>query len=442
MDFKDTLRAVRRNGRLIAAVVGAAVLVGVAYALVAPATYASSVRLLLSPANATAAPQEIVQVTTLIQEQLETYTDLVTTPVVLQPAIDSLGLDATPEELAEDVSASANAGSIITIDVVSGSPTQAAETATAVGDSFATLLASPVGSGAYGPAVKATVVQAPMVPDSQESPSLLVALVVGIAAGLAVAFLVVVLREILNPFVRNAADVAKVTGAPILARIPRLRRLGERRSPLVVLREGPAADAFGLLRSTVGALTPDGPRVVVVSSPEREEGRSVVAANLALAFAAVGRRTVLVDADLREPVLSRYFNADPAGGLADVLSGRVPADRLATAEAGFGLTVVPTAPAPEAGKPGELLAQPAALDVVHRLAADADVVVVDAGALVEPPDAAALAPVATTYLLVARAGRTRSAQLEKALATVRTVGGNAVGVVLTDAPTTGPDADA
>jgi polysaccharide biosynthesis transport protein len=440
VDFKDSLRAVRRSARLIVAIFGSTLLVGVLYALLAPATYSSSTQLLLQPADPEATAQETVQVTALIQEQLDTYADLVTTPVVLQPVIDELGLDATPADLAEDVSVSGNTTSILTVEVVSGSATQAADIAGAIGQSMTSLLAS-TGAGASGPAVQATTVQPAVVPDQKASPRLLVSLVIALAAGFAVAFLVVVLRELLNPYVRNASDVRKATDAPVLARVPRIRRLGERTSPLVALRDGAPAEAFGLLRSKVAALAPASPAVIVVSSPEQAEGKSVVAANLALSFDAVGQRVVLVDANLRAPALARYFNADTTDGLADVLTGRTAPEHLATAQVGRALTLVPTAPAPATTKPSDLLAQPVALDLVRRAAQGADVVIVDAGPLVEPPDAAALGPVASAYLLVARAGRTTHAQLGTAVGTVRTIGGAVVGVVLADTPTTGADAD-
>lgn len=439
MDLKESLRAIRRNAGIIAVILTGSLAAGAAYAALAPPTYLAQTRLLVSPAGDLASAAELVQVNALILEQVDTYTELVSTPLVLQPVIDELGLEATPEELEQDVSTSASPNSaIISIEAVSGSATQAADIAGAVGRSLGAVLSSAEGTGEAGPRVGVTVIAQPVVPDEPASPSLVLSLGVALAAGLAIAFLVVVLRETLNPFVRNGRDVALAVDARYLGRVPRVKGRRARTVPGAVM-VGDGSGVFGLVRDKVlsgvgGTAAP----VIVVTSPGRAEGKSVVAANLALAFAAAGRRVTLVDADLRAPALGAAFEVDGAGGVADVLTGAVDPGKVAVHRVAPGVTLVPTSPADSSVTP-DAFASPRARDLVQSLATSAEIVVIDAGAIVEPPDAAALSGVASSYLLVARAGRTRISALQRAVRTVAAVGGSAVGVVLADAPTTGAD---
>ena len=150
--------------------------------------------------------------------------------------------------------------------------------------------------------------------------NVLLALFAGLLIGVGAAFLI----DYLDDSVKTTEDAAEITGSPVLGRIPRLRELprGDPAYSLVTLaypRSG-AAEAFRVLRTNLefsGVRAPV--RMIVVTSAMPREGKTTVAMNLAVAFAQNGRRTLLVDADLRRPGVHEVFRVDQAPGLTDLL---------------------------------------------------------------------------------------------------------------------------
>ena len=282
------------------------------------------------------------------------------------------------------------------------------------------------------------VIEPAVVPSSPVSPRPLrtgaLAVVLGLLLGVGFAFL----RDHLDDVVRDEADFKRATGAlPILGRIPRWDdpaasdRLVTIVEPSSVAgesyRELSAGVRFLLLAERDADPQPgqDVGRSVMVTSALVGDGKTSTAANLAVAAARVGLRTVLVDADLRRPMIGRRFGLGRTTGLSDVLlSGgevadhvvRVGIDNLLVLAAG---TIPPN--------PNELLASPAMRALHRRLVASADLVVYDTPAALAVPDALELGQYVDLTVLVGRAGVTGRRQLaaviERLVQTGVTLGG-------------------
>ena len=144
-------------------------------------------------------------------------------------------------------------------------------------------------------------------------------------------------------------------------------------------------------------------RALAIVSPGSCEGRSFVAANLAVLFAQLGMNTLLVDADLRAPRQYRIFNIPDRMGLSSVLSGRAAGEVPLPA---FGpLSVMPAGPLPP--NPQELLLRPALASYLELASAQFDVVLVDTPPARESADAHSVAFCAGSALVLARADHTR-----------------------------------
>ncbi|RMG43685.1 MAG: polysaccharide biosynthesis tyrosine autokinase [Acidobacteria bacterium] len=201
---------------------------------------------------------------------------------------------------------------------------------------------------------------------------------------------------------------------------------------LVVAREPncPAAEAYLRLRSAL-LHESDGtpPRVIVVTSGMPQEGKSLTAVNLALAFAACGdERVLLVDGDLRRGGLARFLEPAPRAGLRELLEGKVPEEEALLEVSGTRLAVVP------AGRP---VANPVGLLSSGRMAgllaewrSRFQRVVVDTPPIVPFADAGILGELSDGVLLVARAGRTPKALIEQVVEEAGSV--KLLGVVLND----------
>jgi len=171
----------------------------------------------------------------------------------------------------------------------------------------------------------------------------------------------------------------------------------------------------------------DGHRVLVVASPGSREGRSYVAANLAVVFSQLGERTLLIDADLRAPRQHRIFNIPDRIGLAAVLSGR--ADRGAVAPVlEFGrLSLLPAgAPPPN---PQELLSRPALGAFLQEMRSEFDVILLDTPPAKLCADAQNVAFRAGSAMMLARKDHTRFADTTSVIREFSDAGVRIVGTV-------------
>lgn len=170
-------------------------------------------------------------------------------------------------------------------------------------------------------------------PAAPAGPGNKILLPAGALLGLCLGIGAVFIRDRADDRVRDAADLERCLEAPVLATVPRVRRPGGHlaltlsRSPL-----SPAAEAFRYLRERLSPLIVSAPgqgAVLLVAGAQPHEGRTTVAANLATAWARSEASALLVDADMREPALSRIFDAGERPGLADLLVGRASVEEVA-----------------------------------------------------------------------------------------------------------------
>lgn len=146
-------------------------------------------------------------------------------------------------------------------------------------------------------------------------------------------------------------------------------------------------------------------RALAVVSADAGDGKSFVAANLAIAFSQLGRRTLLIDADMRSPRLHKVFGIDNSRGLSSILSGRLSARILTPVTDLPSLFVLPVGVAPP--NPLELLESPAFGLLIRELLGKFDHVIVDSPSAMSGADAGVIAARCGAFVSVARQGRTR-----------------------------------
>ena len=266
----------------------------------------------------------------------------------------------------------------------------------------------------------------PVLPHTVANTALAGLMGLGLSTGLA--FVI----ECLDDTVRTAADVERAIPWPTVAAIAGFRSRAARGRPLMLAGDGcAAAEGYRLLRASLQLLTAEAERtstVLLVTSALPREGKTATAANLAVSLAQAGKRVLLVDANLRQPMLHRLFAVPNEGGLASLLEqrGRDPERALRqTGAAGLELLV---AGRPQ-GNPAELLDLPQARAVIDRLRSLADYVILDGPPVLGVSDACVLAQRAGGVLLVVRAGRTGAGALRLAASCLAGVRGRRVGVV-------------
>jgi protein-tyrosine kinase len=174
----------------------------------------------------------------------------------------------------------------------------------------------------------------------------------------------------------------------------------------------------------------NGRKSLVVASPEAGEGRSYIAANLAIAFSQLGARTLLVDADMRNARQHRIFGLPEMQGLSTLLAGRSDHKSTFPVPGMSKLSVLPAGPLPP--NPQELLSRPVFGGLMKDLQAVYDVVIIDTPPSRHFADAQSIAFRAGDALVVARKNHTSVASTQKTIRELAATGARVVGTVVND----------
>jgi len=173
-------------------------------------------------------------------------------------------------------------------------------------------------------------------------------------------------------------------------------------------------------------------RTLAIVSPESKEGRSYVAANLALAFSQLGRPTLLIDADLRAPRQHDIFNFTRRLGLSMLLAGRVRLDDLDVLPDQISsfqhLSVLGCGAIPP--NPGELLSQDRFALILGELKKFFDVIIIDTPPATYQSDVMSIASVAGSVVLVTRRGFTKMGETKRLTEILNKVNSRIVGAIL------------
>ena len=171
-------------------------------------------------------------------------------------------------------------------------------------------------------------------------------------------------------------------------------------------------------------------KALAVVSPDRGEGRSYLAANLAVVFSQLGEHTLLIDADMRHPRQHALFNLTNKSGLSSILAGRGESQAVQRIPAFQDLSILPAGATPP--NPQELLGRPMFSKLLEELALEFDIVIVDTPATASGADAQTIAVRAGAAMMVARKNESRLEDLQQLGSGLRQASANVVGVVLND----------
>lgn len=271
------------------------------------------------------------------------------------------------------------------------------------------------------------------------APKRLLLVTAALLFGLLLSVTWVLTREALEQSVNRPEQIEGVAGVAVCASVPHSarqaalsRRRTRARSPVLAIRDAgdPAIESLRSLRTGLhSALNDASGKVVCISSPCPDVGKSFVCVNLAHVFSQTGERVLLVDGDLRRGGLHRYFGAARSPGLAELLDGDANL-RDVSRPINDSLHLVATGKLPP--NPAELLASERfrafVVDASHRY----DLVLVDAPPILAVTDAALIARHACMNLLVLRAGRHTAQEISQALKGPVWGGSTAHWVVLND----------
>ncbi|SNR41458.1 polysaccharide biosynthesis tyrosine autokinase [Blastococcus mobilis] len=375
---------------------------------------------------------ELAQGSNYTQQAVTSYALLARTPTVLQPVIDAQGSDTSVRALAGQVSTSVVPDTVVVdVTVSDPSPARAVELADAVAEQLGTTVEELAPATQDGkPTVEATTVAPAVEPRSPDSPRTALNLAAALVAGLFVGVLAALARDATDTRVRSPEDVSTVTPLPVLASLDAGPAVDGRRS--LVVSAAPysiEAEGYRALRTAVQFVVEPGRTLSLqITSARPGEGKSTVAANLAIALAEAGLTVALVDADLRRPSVADTFGLEHGAGLTSVLIGQADVEDVLQPWGPSGLRLLTTGPLPP--NPSELLAAPAMTDLVATLERTHDVVIFDTAPLLAVTDAVVLSRAVSGTLLVGDSTKLRRKELRAGLSLLERAGARVVGMVL------------
>ncbi|MEO1490293.1 MAG: polysaccharide biosynthesis tyrosine autokinase, partial [Pseudomonadota bacterium] len=276
--------------------------------------------------------------------------------------------------------------------------------------------------------VAISLVDTATVPSVPIRPSLTMNILLSLVLGTALAGGLVVLREVLDDRIRSLEQVEEKLGLPLLGH-----------TPYITDREmqGDSGDQFGALieayasiRSTIDFALPRESNVLQLTSSKASEGKSTTAVILADLFARMGRKTLLIDADLRRPSVADLLDIErPEAGLVEVLLGHTDLESAIVKGVHENLEIMPIGELPP--NPTELLASPQFAKFLAEQRQNYSLVLLDSAPVMGLADAPMVARLCDGTIFVLEANNVAFGQARAALRRLRSAGGKPLGVVLT-----------
>ena len=280
------------------------------------------------------------------------------------------------------------------------------------------------------------IIEPATLPGGPIRPNKRMIMIYALAMGVALSVGLVWLLQQLDTSIKSVDHAERLLGLPVLGAVPKNKLVKDGKTRLFMSDDPQSlcAEAFRSLRAAMGLLGREEERkVVLFTSAVPSEGKSFCCANYAVAYAQQGKRTLLIDFDLRKPSLAETFGVKgDLPGVTDVMLGKEPLDKCVQKtrfDNLFLLTAGRMVP-----NPAELMSGPWAKQLIHDAATKFDHVVLDNAPVNAVSDTLLIVKEAQTICVVMHARKTSSRAVQRALEMIRRAGGRPSGVVLNFLP--------
>jgi capsular exopolysaccharide synthesis family protein len=223
-------------------------------------------------------------------------------------------------------------------------------------------------------------------------------------------------------------EIEEKVGLSLLGVVPDVKD----EAPIEALRDPKSviSESYNALRSSLLYSTRHGlPQLMLVTSAQASEGKSTTSYAIARGMALVGKRSLIIDADLRRPSIHRMADLTNAVGLSDILVGGKTAHEAIVPGEVDNFWVLPSGPIPPS--PAELLSSPRLVELFQALRGEFDVIVVDSAPVLGLADSPGLSALADGVLLIVESNRGRGGQLKAAVRRLHLMKPTILGAVLT-----------
>lgn len=414
MNNQSTLLVLRRNWtRGLAAlffVLGVTALV----TALTPPTYSSEAKVYVATGTG-ASVEALTAGGQFSQNIVASLAQVVQTPIVTDRVSKQLGGTVTSGEVAQRLSVTSSTDTVlISITATDRSPAGAATIANAAASALSEVAPSlAAGSASNAVPVDVTVVQPAVLTPKPTSPDLTLNTALGLVAGSIFALLVIALSEATRTRVRTDEEVESLTQVPLIGHIP-FDSQASAKSLFETASTPLMSERYRFLRASLRYVVDMTARpAIMITSSIEGEGKSTIVANLAIALAGIDLKVLVVDADLRRPRIDTLLGLDGSVGLSDVLAQSVVLEKAIQQSEQPGLDVLPSGDIPP--NPSELLSGTRWKEIIVKLKATYDIVLIDTPPTIPVSDPTLVASEADHVLFVVSTRGTRRAQVAAAV---------------------------
>jgi len=288
------------------------------------------------------------------------------------------------------------------------------------------------------------VVDPAQVPKGPSKPRVVFNLAFGFILGLSLGIGLAFFQEYLDNTLKTPDEVESLLRLPSLGLIPSIHLNGSSKQGLTTLGAGSngsyglalqknpmAAEAFRSLRTSILLSANPIPKILLVTSALPGEGKTTTTVNLGATLASLGSKVVIVDCDMRRPSCHRAVGVKNSPGFVQCLTGRVQlSEAILPVDGVPNLSIIPCGPIPP--NPAEVLSSPLTAELLKRLLAEFEYVLVDSPPILSVADSRILATITDAVVLVTRAYETPYEVVRRARALLYGAGARILGVALND----------
>jgi capsular exopolysaccharide synthesis family protein len=283
------------------------------------------------------------------------------------------------------------------------------------------------------------IVQPAVLPERPSKPKSVLVLAASIISGAFLGGLLTFGMNAVNQSFKTVDQAEEQLGLPVLGTVPKATKasLGAKASLTVREPNSPVAEAFRSLRASLSLLGAEGEnRTVLFTSAIPGEGKTFNSVNYAVALAQLGRRTLIIDGDLRLPTVHKlFFDNLPEVGVSAVLTGELPLEKAVSPSGIENLDVLTAGR--RAQQPAEIISKGAFTKLIKEALSKYDNVIVDSAPIHAVSDTLLMLKDVDTVCLVIHAAKTPCRVVARALHKITEAGGAAAGVILNQLPPAG-----
>ena len=266
------------------------------------------------------------------------------------------------------------------------------------------------------------------IPGGPVSPRPIIAVLLGLVAGLVTGVAAIFILENLNETVRTGEDVARKLNVPLLGSVPKVQS-ADVGADLLDLKST-VSEAYSSIRAALLLSTREGlPARIAFTSTQPSEGKTTSCFALAISLARIGKRVVVVDCDLRRPALHKMFGVPNTIGASNFLSGQAGVGDVMQPSQFENVSVITAGPIPP--NPTELLSGSLFSAMIEELQKRTDVVIIDSPPILGLADAVVIGAKVDATVLVLQAGRNYHGSLKSAVARLNAGGTRLIGAIIT-----------